>query len=124
MNGLSKQKPTILTGDLNVAHQEIDISNPKGNLRSAGFTKEERAEFEKLLSDGWVDTFRKRHPEVVKYSYFSARSNAREENKGWRLDYFLASKEADKAVTHSDINEKIYGSDHLPVELTLDLSKL
>lgn len=124
LNELKKKKPTILTGDLNVAHQDIDIFNPKGNKRSAGFTVEEKAEFTKLLEDGWVDTFRQLHPETVKYSYFSAKSNARQENKGWRLDYFVINKEAQKAVHSSDINEKVFGSDHLPVELTIDLNKL
>lgn len=124
LNELKKKKPTILTGDLNVAHQDIDIFNPKGNKRSAGFTAEEKAEFTKLLEDGWVDTFRQLHPETVKYSYFSAKSNARQENKGWRLDYFVINKEAQKAVHSSDINEKVFGSDHLPVELTIDLNKL
>lgn len=124
LNGLRKKKPTILTGDLNVAHQEIDLFNPKGNKKSAGFTIEERTEFSKLLEDGWIDSFRSLHPETVKYSYFSARTNAKAENKGWRIDYFVASKEAMKAITASDINVDVHGSDHVPVELTLDLSKL
>jgi exodeoxyribonuclease III len=124
LTNLRKQKPTILTGDLNVAHQEIDIFNPKGNKKSAGFTIEERTEFSKLLEDGWVDSFRELHPETVKYSYFNVKTNARAENKGWRLDYFVASKDAMKGITASEINDLVYGSDHLPVELTLDLSKL
>lgn len=124
MNGLKKLKPTILTGDLNVAHQEIDLFNPKGSKKTAGFTIEERTEFGKLLEDGWVDSFRHLHPDTVKYSYFNVKTNARAENKGWRIDYFVASQEAMKAITASDINDLVTGSDHLPVELTLDLNKL
>lgn len=107
-----------------MAHKDIDIFSPKTNKRSAGFTAEEKAEFTKFLDGGWVDTFRELHPETVKYSYFNVKTNARAENKGWRLDYFVINKEAFKAVVDSDINDKVYGSDHLPVELTLDLAKL
>jgi exodeoxyribonuclease III len=124
LNGLKKKKHTILCGDLNVAHHEIDIDNPKAKKKAAGFTQQERDEFTKLLSDGWVDSFRHLNPDTVKYSYFSAKSDAREQNKGWRLDYFVASKDTMKAVTNSDINSEMFGSDHLPVELLLDLNKL
>ena len=124
LNNLKKQKPTILTGDLNVAHNDIDITNPKGNKKSAGFTAEERKEFSALLDDGWVDSFRHLYPDTIKYSYFNARSDAREQNKGWRLDYFVIDKEHIDAVVDSGINETVYGSDHLPVELTLDMNRL
>lgn len=121
---LGKKKPVILTGDLNCAHKEIDIANPKSNLKSAGFTVEERAEFGKLLETGFVDTFREMHPTDVKYSYFSNFGGARAKNVGWRLDYFLVSKKIYEkgAVLESDINTKVYGSDHVPIEMTLDVS--
>lgn len=109
---------------MNVAHQEIDVHNPKGSKKCAGFTPQEREEFSKLLEEGWVDTFRQLHPEEVKYSYFSAKNNAKAENKGWRLDYFAVNKEAMPAVIDSDIDVSVPGSDHQPVELKLDLTKL
>lgn len=123
---LKATKHVILCGDLNVAHEEIDISNPKGNLRSAGFTVEERAEFTKLLATGFVDTFRRLHPKEVKYSYWSARSNARKENKGWRLDYFVVDDDLFKkgGVKESEIQNEIMGSDHCPIEITLELNKI
>jgi len=102
---------------LNVAHHEIDISNPKGNLKSAGFTVEERAGFTKFLESGWTDSFRSLYPKLVKYSYFNARSDARKQNKGWRLDYFVMNNECMKAVKDSTINNDIFGSDHCPIEL-------
>lgn len=120
LNELKKKKHVILCGDLNVAHHEIDISNPKGNLRSAGFTVEEREQFTKLLDTGFVDSFRKLYPKEVKYSYWSMRSNARASNKGWRLDYFVVNQECfDKGVKDSLINNTVYGSDHCPIELHL-----
>jgi exodeoxyribonuclease III len=123
---LNKKKPVILCGDLNVAHHEIDIANPAGNKRSAGFTVEERAEFTKLLDLGFVDTFRNLYPKVVKYSYFNMRGSARKDNKGWRLDYFVASKILIEggSVEDSIINNDIFGSDHTPIELKLNLSKI
>ncbi|CAD8186241.1 unnamed protein product [Paramecium octaurelia] len=124
LEGLRKKKPTILCGDLNVAHHEIDLSNPAGNKKTAGFTIQERDQFSNYLQKGWVDSFRHLHPKEVKYSFFSARSNSRQENKGWRLDYFIINKEASDAITVSDINLTVEGSDHVPIECEVDLRKL
>ena len=115
---LKQKKHVILCGDLNCAHKEIDIHKPKGNEKSAGFTPQERKEFTALLDSGFVDTFRHFYPEDQKFSYFSARfPSNRVQNKGWRLDYFLIDKEGLPAIKDSTINDKIYGSDHLPIEL-------
>lgn len=92
MKEMEKTKPVVWCGDLNVAHQEIDIHNPKGNKRSAGFTDEERESFGNILENGFVDTFRHLHPDKVEYSYFGYRHNMRAQNKGWRLDYFVVSE--------------------------------
>jgi exodeoxyribonuclease III len=119
----AKGKPVVWCGDLNVSHHEIDISNAKGNLKSAGFTIEERAEFTKLLDMGFTDTFRKLYPTKVSYSYWSARGTARKENKGWRLDYFVVSNSFFPAVVNSEMLPDVMGSDHCPLKLTLDLTK-
>ena len=117
---VTKGKPVIVCGDLNVAHQEIDIFGPKGKERRAGFTKEERDSFGKFLTQqGFVDTFRHIHGKRVKYSYWNLRSGAREKNQGWRLDYFVASQAICQQVIDSDINDEYWGSDHCPVSLTL-----
>ncbi|KAJ0042586.1 hypothetical protein Pint_17781 [Pistacia integerrima] len=117
---LEKKKPVILTGDLNCAHQEIDIYNPAGNKRSAGFTDEERQSFGKnFLSQGFVDTFRAQHPGVVGYTYWGYRHGARKTNKGWRLDYFLVSESIADQVHDSYILPDIGGSDHCPIGLVL-----
>lgn len=122
MKELEKTKPVILTGDLNCAHQEIDIHDPAGNRRSAGFTNEERESFEtNFLSKGFVDTFRKQHPDVVAYSYWGYRHNARKTNKGWRLDYFLVSESIAENVHDSYILPDISASDHSPLGLVLKL---
>lgn len=121
LSSLMKKKPVIVTGDLNVAHNEIDLKNPDGNHLSAGFTDEEREAFGKLLDLGFVDTFRELHKEEVKYSYWSYRFHAREKNAGWRLDYFLVSKEIFPLVKESYILNECYGSDHCPVMLDIDL---
>lgn len=121
---VTKNKCVILCGDLNVAHHEIDISNPKGNLRSAGFTIEERNEFTNFLKEGFVDSFRKLHPTDVKYSYWNLRSGARATNKGWRLDYFAISECLMDAVLESDMCSSVMGSDHCPIKLYLDCSKI
>ncbi|XP_020241645.1 DNA-(apurinic or apyrimidinic site) lyase, chloroplastic isoform X2 [Asparagus officinalis] len=122
MKELEKSKPVILTGDLNCAHQEIDIYNPAGNRRSAGFTIEERESFERnFLSRGFVDTFRKQHPGVVAYTYWGYRHGGRKTNKGWRLDYFLASESIADKVYDSYILPEVNGSDHCPIGLTLKL---
>uniref|UniRef100_A0A0D3EV47 DNA-(apurinic or apyrimidinic site) endonuclease n=1 Tax=Oryza barthii TaxID=65489 RepID=A0A0D3EV47_9ORYZ len=122
MKDLEKSKPVILTGDLNCAHQEIDIHDPAGNRRSAGFTIEERESFEtNFLSKGFVDTFRKQHPNVVGYSYWGYRHNARKTNKGWRLDYFLVSESIAERVHDSYIIPDISASDHSPLGLAWEL---
>ncbi|XP_031382036.1 DNA-(apurinic or apyrimidinic site) lyase, chloroplastic isoform X2 [Punica granatum] len=122
MKELEKSKPVILTGDLNCAHQEIDIYNPAGNKRSAGFTIEERQSFEaNFLSKGFVDTFRKQHPDVVGYTYWGYRHGGRKTNKGWRLDYFLVSESIADNVHDSFILPDVTGSDHSPIGLILKL---
>ncbi|KAK4580806.1 hypothetical protein RGQ29_024450 [Quercus rubra] len=122
MKELEKSKPVILTGDLNCAHEEIDIFNPAGNKRSAGFTDEERKSFgTNFLSRGFVDTFRRQHPGVVGYTYWGYRHGLRKTNKGWRIDYFLVSESiADKAYD-SYILPDVGGSDHCPIGLILKL---
>ncbi|XP_057547702.1 DNA-(apurinic or apyrimidinic site) endonuclease, chloroplastic isoform X3 [Amaranthus tricolor] len=120
MKELEKSKPVILTGDLNCAHQEIDIYNPAGNKRSAGFTIEERESFEKnFLSKGFVDTFRNQHPDIVGYTYWGYRHGGRKTNRGWRLDYFLVSKQLADQVHDSYILPDVIGSDHCPIGLVL-----
>ncbi|CAN7138129.1 unnamed protein product [Brassica rapa subsp. narinosa] len=119
---LEKTKPVVLTGDLNCAHEEIDIYNPAGNKRSAGFTIEERQSFgENFLEKGFVDTFRKQHPGVVGYTYWGYRSGARKTNRGWRLDYFLVSESIAGNVHDSYILPDISGSDHCPIGIILKL---
>ncbi|CAK85698.1 unnamed protein product (macronuclear) [Paramecium tetraurelia] len=124
LEDLRKKKPTILCGDLNVSHHEIDLANPAGNKKTAGFTQEERDQFTNYLQKGWVDSFRHLHPKEVKYSYFSARFNSKQSNKGWRLDYFIINKESTDAIIMSDINTAVEGSDHVPIECEVDLRKL
>ena len=120
--GLDKKKPVILCGDLNVAHQEIDLKNPKSNRHNAGFTDEERGKMTELLQSGFVDTFRHFHPEEKDiYSWWSYRFHAREKNAGWRIDYFIASERLAPKLTGASIHTEIFGSDHCPVELTLEV---
>lgn len=116
---LDSQKPVIVCGDLNVAHQEIDLKNPKSNRRNAGFTDEEREKMSILLDNGFTDTFRFLHPEEVTYSWWSYRFKAREKNAGWRIDYFLISDRLRPQLTGASIHTEIFGSDHCPVELNL-----
>ena len=118
---LKNKKPVIVTGDLNVAHNEIDLKNPSTNHHSSGFTDEERREFSKLLDLGFVDTFRKLHPEEKKYSYWSYFRNARKTNAGWRLDYMLVTEDIFPLVKRSEILNDVFGSDHCPVLLDIDL---
>ena len=118
---LALKKGVVICGDLNVAHEEIDIKNPASNRRNAGFTDEERAKFSQLLSSGFTDTWRSRHPDEVKYSWWSYRFHARENNAGWRIDYFLVSDSLKDRIAGTEIHNEIFGSDHCPVELTLDL---
>lgn len=119
VDALDKKKPVIVCGDMNVAHQEIDLKNPKTNHKNAGFTDEEREKFTMLLGDGFIDTFRELHPEDIVYSWWSYRFKAREKNAGWRIDYFLASERMRQNIEGAGIHTEIYGSDHCPVELTI-----
>ena len=112
-------KPVIICGDLNVAHEEIDLKNPKTNRRNAGFTDEEREKMTILLNNGFVDTFRHLYPEQVTYSWWSYRFRAREKNAGWRIDYFLISERLKERLVDAKIRTEILGSDHCPVELEL-----
>ncbi len=116
---LDAQKPVIVCGDLNVAHEEIDIKNPKTNRRNAGFTDEEREKFTQLLDSGFCDTFRTLYPEQVTYSWWSYRFKAREKNAGWRIDYFVISNRMRSMLSDAKIHTEIMGSDHCPVELDL-----
>ena len=119
---LEEKKPVIVCGDLNVAHREIDLKNPKTNRKNAGFTDEERAKFTTLLDSGFTDTFRYFYPEQEGiYSWWSYRFKAREKNAGWRIDYFLASASLNDKLKGAAIHTDIFGSDHCPVELTVEL---
>ncbi len=116
---LDAQKPVIVCGDLNVAHEEIDLKNPKTNRRNAGFTDEEREKMTILLNSGFTDTFRSLYPEQVTYSWWSYRFRAREKNTGWRIDYFLISNRLKERMADAIIHTDVMGSDHCPVELIL-----
>ena len=117
---LDSRKPVIVCGDLNVAHQEIDLKNPKTNRRNAGFTDEERAKFTALLGAGFTDTFRHFYPDLTDtYSWWSYRFRAREKNAGWRIDYFVTSQRLDSRLVSASIHNEIFGSDHCPVELVI-----
>ena len=119
---LEERKPVVVCGDLNVAHQEIDLKNPKTNRKNAGFTDEERAKFSRLLEAGFTDTFRYFYPDRKEiYSWWSYRFKAREKNAGWRIDYFVTSASLNDKLQDAQIHTDIFGSDHCPVELTLDL---
>ena len=118
---LEEKKPVVVCGDLNVAHQEIDLKNPKNNRRNAGFTDEERAKFTQWLDAGFTDTFRYLYPNQKEiYSWWSYRFKAREKNAGWRIDYFVISNSLNNRLVEAKIHTEIYGSDHCPVELILD----
>ena len=119
LNRLDKQKPVILCGDLNVAHEDIDLKNPKTNRMNAGFTDEEREKFSDLLASGFIDTFRTLYPEQITYSWWSYRFQARQKNAGWRIDYFVTSERLRSQIEDAKIHTEIYGSDHCPVELLL-----
>ena len=121
LHRLDEQKPVIVCGDLNVAHQEIDLKNPKSNRRNAGFTDEERDKMTQLLSHGFTDTFRTLYPEQVTYSWWSYRFRAREKNAGWRIDYFLISDRLLPQLKDASIHTEIFGSDHCPIEVDLKL---
>lgn len=121
LKNLDAVKPVVVCGDLNVAHEEIDLKNPRTNRKNAGFTDEEREKFSVLLADGFIDTFRWLHPQQVTYSWWSYRFKAREKNAGWRIDYFLTSQRLRDNIGVAEIHTDIMGSDHCPVELILDL---
>ena len=119
---LKKRKPVIMCGDLNVAHKEIDLKNPKSNRRNAGFTDEERQKMTDLLQSGFVDTFRYIYPDKEnEYSWWSYMGKAREKNIGWRIDYFITSNDIKQNIQDAKIHQKIMGSDHCPVELDIEL---
>ena len=119
LHKLDEIKPVIVCGDMNVAHQEIDLKNPKTNRRNAGFTDEERQKMTQLLSNGFIDTFRTLYPEQVTYSWWSYRFRAREKNTGWRIDYFLISERLRDRLVDAKIHTEIMGSDHCPIEIDL-----
>ena len=122
LKSLDERKPVVVCGDLNVAHQEIDLKNPKSNRRNAGFTDEEREKFSLLLEAGFTDTFRYFYPDKEDiYSWWSYRFKAREKNAGWRIDYFLASNRLQPQLRSAAIHTEIFGSDHCPVEVNIDL---
>lgn len=118
---LEEKKPVIYCGDLNVAHEEIDLKNPRTNHKNAGFTDEEREKFGKVLESGYVDSFRMLYPEKQEYSWWSYRFHAREKNVGWRLDYFVVSEKVKEQIKESKIYTEVLGSDHAPVGLEIDL---
>ncbi|KGF39712.1 exodeoxyribonuclease III [Prevotella denticola] len=119
LHRLDRKKPVVVCGDMNVAHEEIDIKNPKTNRRNAGFTDEEREKMTQLLDSGFIDTFRTLYPEQVTYSWWSYRFRARERNTGWRIDYFLISERLRDRLEDAKIHTEIMGSDHCPVEVDL-----
>lgn len=119
---LNTKKPVIMCGDLNVAHNEIDLKNPKTNRKNAGFTDEERAKMTELLNAGFIDTFRYKYPDIEgKYSWWSYMFHAREKNAGWRIDYFIVSESLKEQIEDAKILDNIYGSDHCPVELDINI---
>ena len=117
---LDQQKPVILCGDLNVAHEEIDLKNPKSNRQNAGFTDQERQQFTNLLASGFLDSYRTLYPDRVEYSWWSYRFQARQKNAGWRIDYFVCSERLRPRIADARILTDVLGSDHCPVELILD----
>lgn len=119
VSGLAEKKGVVICGDLNVAHNDIDIKNPSSNRHNAGFTDEERGKFNALLNAGFVDSWRMLNPDTVKYSWWSYRFKARERNAGWRIDYFIVSESMKDRISGAEIHNEIFGSDHCPVELDL-----
>ncbi len=118
---LNEKKPVILCGDLNVAHEEIDLKNPKPNVGKPGFSNEERAKFSELLNAGFTDSFRYLYPDKVEYSWWSYRHNARANNAGWRIDYFVVSNDIQDKIKDAKIHTDILGSDHCPIELDINM---
>ena len=122
LKSLDEKKPVIVCGDMNVAHKEIDLKNPKTNRKNAGFTDEEREKFTQLLQKGFIDTFRFFYPDKTEiYSWWSYRFHAREKNAGWRIDYFVVSERLAEKLEGASIHNEVYGSDHCPVELTINI---
>lgn len=122
LKSLDAKKPVIFCGDLNVAHNEIDLKNPKTNKGNAGFSDEERGKFNELIAAGFTDSFRYLYPETVTYSWWSYRFHAREKNSGWRIDYFMVSDRLRDNIKDSIIHNEIFGSDHCPVELLIEIN--
>lgn len=120
LTGLSQRKGVIVCGDMNVAHQELDLKNPATNHLNPGFSDEEREKMTALLEAGFIDTWRMQHPSEAKYSWWSYRMNARERNVGWRIDYFLVTEQLRERIQSTDILNDVFGSDHCPVELVLN----
>ena len=118
---LNKKKPVIMCGDLNVAHEEIDLKNPKTNKGNAGFTNEEREKMTELLNAGFIDSYRYLYPEKIEYSWWSYMGHAREKNVGWRIDYFIVSDDIKQKIKEASIYSDIYGSDHCPVGLEIEI---
>ena len=116
---LEENKPVVLCGDLNVAHKEIDLKNPKTNRRNAGFTDEERNKMSELLNSGFIDTYRYFYPDKIEYSWWSYRFKSREKNAGWRIDYFIVSDSLKERIKDACIHTQVLGSDHCPVELEM-----
>ncbi len=122
LDGKKVEKPVVFCGDLNVAHEEIDLKNPKTNRKNAGFTDDERAKFSEMLAHGYIDTFRYFYPDLEQtYSWWSYRFKAREKNAGWRIDYFITSEDLKDRLVDAKIHTEVYGSDHCPVELEIEL---
>ncbi len=120
IEGLHKQKPVVFCGDINTAHEEIDLSNPNANVNNTGFLPEERAWIDEIIQAGYIDSFRSKHPNTKEaYSYWDLRTRARDRNSGWRLDYFFVSNELSYKIKRAEIHSNIYGSDHCPVSITL-----
>ena len=119
VTSLAEKKGVVICGDLNVAHNEIDLKNPSSNRNNAGFTDDERGKFNELLNAGFVDSWRMLNPDTVKYSWWSYRFQARQRNAGWRIDYFLVSGSMKDRIAGAEIHNEILGSDHCPVELEL-----
>ena len=117
---LNKKKPVIMCGDLNVAHEEIDLKNPKTNKGNAGFTDEERGKMTELLNSGFIDSYRYLYPEKMEYSWWSYMGHAREKNVGWRIDYFIVSNDIKEKIKNATIYTKILGSDHCPIGLEIE----
>ena len=120
LKNLEKNKPVILCGDLNVAHKELDVKNDKSNRNSAGFTDEERREFQNLLNENFVDTFRVFYPDKEKFSWWSYFGKAREKNVGWRIDYFVVSEVLKDKLKDAEIHDQVFGSDHCPVSIDIE----